>query len=116
MGLLKSSFVNLELRRLSAETSHEFLEWCGLLDGSSNPFLGQGDKLMKNDLYFVFTEDYPDYGPKSKMTVSRQKFNKWLVSYSQYKYKCQPLEGRDQGGKWIEFVSKDYHETQTTLV
>ena len=116
MGLLKSSFVNLELRRLSAETAHEFLEWCGLLDGSSNPFLGQGDKLMKNDLYFVFTEDYPDYGPKSKMTISRQRFNKWLVSYSQYKYKCQPLEGRDQGGKWIEFVSKDYHETQTTLV
>ena len=116
MGLLKSSFVNLELRRLSAETSHEFLEWCGLLDGSSNPFLRQGDKLMKNDLYFVFTEDYPDFGPKSKMTISRQRFNKWLVSYSQYKYKCQPLEGRDQGGKWIEFVSKDYHETQTTLV
>jgi hypothetical protein len=116
MGLLKSSFVNLELRRLSAETSHEFLEWCGLLDGSSNPFLGQGDKLMKNDLYFVFTEDYPDYGPKSKMTVSRQKFNKWLVSYSQYKYKCQPLEGRDQGGKWIEFVRQDYYETQTKLV
>ena len=116
MGLLKSSFVNLELRRLSAETSHEFLEWCGLLDGSSNPFLRQGDKLMKNDLYFVFTEDYPDYGPKSKMTVSRQKFNKWLVSYSQYKYKCQPLEGRDQGGKWIEFVRQDYYETQTKLV
>jgi hypothetical protein len=116
MGLLKSSFVNLELRRLSAETSHEFLEWCGLLDGSSNPFLGQGDKLMKNDLYFVFTEDYPDYGPKSKMTISRQKFNKWLVSYSQYKYKCQPLEGRDQGGKWIEFVRQDYYETQTKLV
>ena len=116
MGLLKSSFVNLELRRLSAETAHEFLEWCGLLDGSSNPFLRQGDKLMKNDLYFVFTEDYPDFGPKSKMTISRQRFNKWLVSYSQYKYKCQPLEGRDQGGKWIEFVSKDYHETQTTLV
>lgn len=116
MGLLKSSFVNLELRRLSAETAHEFLEWCGLLDGSSNPFLRQGDKLMKNDLYFVFTEDYPDFGPKSKMTISRQRFNKWLVSYSHYKFKCQPLEGRDQGGKWIEFVSKDYYETQTTLV
>jgi len=116
MGLLKSSFVNLELRRLSAETAHEFLEWCGLLDGSSNPFLRQGDKLMKNDLYFVFTEDYPDFGPKSKMTISRQRFNKWLVSYSQYKYKCQPLEGRDQGGKWIEFVRQDYYETQTKLV
>lgn len=116
MGLLRSSFVNLELRRLSAETAHEFLEWCGLLDDSPNPLLRKGRKSMKSELYFSFTEDYPDFGPKSKMTISRQRFNKWLVSYSHYKFKCKPLEGREQAGKWIEFVSKDHYETQATLL
>ena len=71
---------------------------------------------MKSELYFSFTEDYPDFGPKSKMTISRQRFNKWLVSYSHYKFKCKPLEGREQAGKWIEFVSKDHYETQATLL
>ncbi len=28
-GLVKSKFVNLKIRQLSAETCHEFIEWCG---------------------------------------------------------------------------------------
>lgn len=34
-GLIKSNFVNLAVRHLSAETSHEFIEWCGLLKGQT---------------------------------------------------------------------------------
>ena len=30
-GLIKSEFVNLKIRRLSAETCHEFIEWCGIV-------------------------------------------------------------------------------------
>ena len=32
-GLVKSQFVNLKTRQLSAETSHDFIEWCGLVEG-----------------------------------------------------------------------------------
>ena len=32
-GLIKSKFVNVNIRQLSAETSHEFIEWCGLVQG-----------------------------------------------------------------------------------
>ncbi|MGI9555819.1 MAG: BT4734/BF3469 family protein, partial [Cyanophyceae cyanobacterium] len=32
-GLIQSEFVNLKIRQLSAETSHDFIEWCGLLEG-----------------------------------------------------------------------------------
>jgi hypothetical protein len=112
-GLLKSTFVNLELRRLSAETSHEFVEWCGLLDGKDNNKLVSNAKILRNDLYFDFIEEYPDYGPKARMTISRQRFYKWIDSYSIYKYKSKPIEGRDKTGKWIEFCQ---NVTQTSLI
>ena len=115
-GLLRSKFVNLELRRLSAESSHEFIEWCGLLDNTTNPLLTLRDKTMTNVLYFNFIEEYPDYGPKAKMSVTRQRFHKWLEAYSQYKYNCPPLIGRDNEGKWMEFVRKDHYNKQFELL
>ena len=115
-GLLRSKFVNLELRRLSAESSHEFIEWCGLLENTTNPLLTLREKTMTNVLYFNFIEEYPDYGPKAKMSVTRQRFHKWLEAYSQYKYSCPPLIGRDQEGKWMEFVRKDHYNKQFELL
>ena len=103
-GLVKSEFVNLKIRRLSAETCHEFIEWCGILDDMPpNKMLATNTKIFKQDLYFDFIEDNPDFAPKSKMTVSRTRFYKWLTAYNQYKYKCDPEEGRDAGGRWIVF-------------
>ena len=111
-GLVKSEFVNLKIRRLSAETCHEFIEWCGILDDMpSNKMLTTNTKIFKQDLYFDFIEDNPDFAPKSKMTVSRTRFYKWLTAYNQYKYKCDPEEGRDAGGRWIVFKNiKDLEE------
>tara|TARA_R100000988_G_scaffold98974_2_gene67548 strand:- start:3569 stop:5980 length:2412 start_codon:yes stop_codon:yes gene_type:complete len=103
-GLVKSEFVNLKIRRLSAETCHEFIEWCGILDDMPpNKMLATNTKIFKQDLYFDFIEDNPDFAPKSKMTVSRTRFYKWLTAYNQFKYKCDPEEGRDSGGRWIVF-------------
>ena len=66
-GLQKSVFVNLKIRQLSAETTHDFIEWCGLIEGQlSNRNLQAGIKLYKQDLYFDFAQEYPDYGPKAK--------------------------------------------------
>ena len=31
-------------------------------------------KIYKNELYFDFINEYPDYGPKAKMTISRTRF------------------------------------------
>ena len=37
-GLVESKFVNLKIRQLSAETCHDFIEWCGLINGTqANP-------------------------------------------------------------------------------
>ena len=63
-----------------------------------------GNRIYKNDLYLDFIDENPDFAPKSKMTISRNKFNKWLQSYSQFKFRINPLEGRDMIGRWIQFI------------
>ena len=115
-GLVKSKFVNLKIRQLSAETCHEFIEWCGLIDGKdSNNNLETGIRLYKNELYFNFIDEYPDYGPKAKMTISRTKFYKWLVSYSIFKEGVMPEEGRDHLGRWIIIRKRQDPELQNQL-
>jgi hypothetical protein len=106
-GLVQSEFVNLRVRKLSAETSHEFIEWCGLVDDSTNHLLEPDVKLYKQDLYFNFIEDNPDYGPKSKMTISRTRFYKWLNSYAIFKSGMPPEEGRDAQGRWLRIRQRD---------
>lgn len=106
-GLVKTEHINLNIRKLSAETSHEFIEWCGLLvNAESNYNLIPETRLYKNDLYYKFIEEYPDYGPKSKLTISRTKFYKWLVSYCMFKEGVMPEEGRDHLGRWIIIKTK----------
>tara|TARA_R100001129_G_scaffold173168_1_gene144376 strand:- start:515 stop:2926 length:2412 start_codon:yes stop_codon:yes gene_type:complete len=114
-GLIKSDFVNLKTRQFSAETCHEFIEWCGVIDGKKHQKLITNTKIYKHDLYVDFTDEHPDYAPKAKMALSRNRFGKWLVSYSQFKYECDPLQGRDKIGRWIEFVNKSYYDKQESL-
>jgi len=107
-GLKKSKFVNLKIRQLSAETSHDFIEWCGLIEGHEhNKNLNIDEKMYKQELYLDFIQEYPDYRPNSKMTISRTKFYKWLIAYCLYKEGIVPEEGRDTGGRWIIIKKKN---------
>ena len=115
-GLVKSKFVNLKIRQLSAETCHEFIEWCGLVEGQDKTnSLDTGIRLYKNDLYYNFIEEYPDYSPRGRMSISRTKFYKWLVSYAIYKENTMPEEGRDMQGRWIIIKRKQDPELQNNL-
>ncbi len=115
-GLMQSVFVNLKVRQLSAETSHDFIEWCGLVTGHEpNELLQLNVQLRKQDLYFNFIEENPDYGPKAKMTISRTRFYKWLTAYGVFKQGVPPEEGRDAAGKWIRFRSKHELEYNSKL-
>ena len=106
-GLVKSKFVNLKIRQLSAESCHEFIEWCGLVDSAERNVMLQVDtRLYKNELYSNFVEEYPDYGPRGRMSISRTKFYKWLIAYAIYKEGTLPEEDRDQQGRWIIIKSK----------
>ena len=113
-GLIQSEFVNLKIRQLSAETSHDFIEWCGLLEGQEeNQKLSIGIQISKNEMYFDFINEYPDYGPKSKMTISRQRFYKWLYAYCVYKTGVPPIEGKDMLGRWFMMEEKDESEEES---
>ena len=112
-GLQKSQFVNLKIRQLSAETCHDFIEWCGLLEGQDgNTSLMLETKLNSQQLYYDFIEEYPDFGPKAKMTISRTRFYKWLASYSLYKTGVQPEIGRDIHGKYMVIKKRPVIQTQ----
>ena len=106
-GLVKSKFVNLKIRQLSAETCHDFIEWCGLINNQENRIMEHGKRLRANDLYEDFIDNYPDYGPRSRMTVSRQKFWKWIISYAVFTSGNMPEEGRDMIGKWLVLKPKE---------
>jgi len=116
-GLVRSSFVNLRIRQLSAESSHEFIEWCGLINGATPnerfQDLDDGRKVYKQDLYYDFIQDNPDFAPKAKMTISRTKFNKWLISYCMYKTNVAPEEGRDAQGRWMRLRNR--HELEKNM-
>ena len=107
-GLIKSTFVNLKIRKLSAATRHEFIEWCGIIDGNSkNDKIKLDELLYKQDLYLDFIMENPDFAPKAKMTISRTEFYKWLTTYGIYETGLTPIEGRDGNGRWIKFITKD---------
>jgi hypothetical protein len=115
-GLVKSKFVNLKIRQLSAETCHEFIEWCGLVDGNDrNCAIQTNVRLYKNDLYNGFVDEYPDYGARGRMTISRTKFYKWLVAYAIYKEGIMPEEDRDHLGRWIIIKRRQDNDTQINL-
>jgi hypothetical protein len=115
-GLVQSEFVNLDIRKLSAQTCHEFIEWCGLIDGAQpNQSLVANMKLQKQPLYYEFVEEFPDFGPKAKMTISRTKFYRWLNHFGEFKYHAKPLHGRDATGRWIEFIKKHEHESTVEM-
>jgi len=115
-ALVQSKFVNLKIRQLSAETSHDFIEWCGLINGNEyNPMLEIDTKINLQQCYYDFIEQYPDYAPKAKMTISRIRFNKWVAAYAIYKSGVQPQEGRDASGKWMRIKKEDEIKTQTKL-
>jgi len=115
-GLVKSKFVNLKIRQLSAETCHEFIEWVGLVDSNDrSTILPTNVRLYKNELYNNFVDEYPDYGARGKMTISRTKFYKWLVAYAIYKEGIMPEEDRDHIGRWIIIKKRADNDTQIQL-
>jgi len=77
-----------------------------LSDNNENKLLEPETRVYINQLYHDFTDNYPDYAARSKMTVSRQKFFKWVVAYALFKEGVQPETNRDMNGKWIIIKKK----------
>jgi len=112
-GLLQSEFVNLKTRKFVAKTKQAFVEWCGVIGTNpTNDKLVAGRKVYKQELYLDFIDDNPDFAPKSKMTISRTVFYRWLFIYAMHHYEVKPIEDRDNHGRWIMFQTKQMLEKQ----
>ena len=116
-GLVKSKFVNLKVRQLSAESSYDFIEWLGLISGTdASRTIPVDTRIHTNSLYLDFITDYPDYGPKSRLSISQVRFNKWLTAYAVFKTNALPDKGRDASGRWIRLKREDEINKQTSLI
>jgi hypothetical protein len=103
-GLVESEFKNLEIRKLASETCHEFIEWCGIIEGvMGSDEISFNKRLFKDKLYLSFIKDNPDFAPKAKRTISRIAFYKWLNAYGNFFSDVQVIENRSSEGRWIEF-------------
>lgn len=112
-GLVKSEFVNLKIRKLSAETCHEFIEWCGLTRGSeNNDRLVTNQYLLCQDLYADFIQENTDYGPRGKMSISKTKFYRWLIAYGLFLTGRNPEQSKSSQGKTIMFINETQEENQ----
>jgi len=101
-GLIASEYENLKVRRLGAATCHEFIEWMGLTEDSEKVDRIQiGVRVKLTDLYYSFTGDYPDYAEKSKHSISRAKFKKWVQNYLNEFYP-KSIIGRTNYGNYVE--------------
>ena len=117
-GLVVGPMVNKKKNTLGADTSHQFLEWCGLIENSErNQHLEVGVKVYKNFLYEEFIRDYPDYarGNGTTKTLSRIEFYRWLNFYSEYKTGVKPEQGRDARGNWMRMRFSHELEVNTKL-
>ena len=103
-GLVKTKSINSNVRDLSQATSHEFIEWVGLVDNDDKTTtIPTNVRLYKNELFNSFIEDYPFYGGKGKEGLSRTKFYRWINSYAKFRSELTYDEDRDHIGRWIMF-------------
>jgi len=110
-GLVKCDAKNSKIKKLIAATNADFIEWCGLIDDVPNDKLKPNTLIPKQDLYLDFIKEYPDYAARSKHSISRNAFYKWLSAYGLYVHKQPPIEGRSQEGRWIKFTNEETEKT-----
>jgi len=89
-GLVKFNFKNLENRKLTNETSLEFLEWAN--DGH----LVYNISVTKSECYHAFCNEYPDL----KKWLSQKRFTQWIQKYCEF-HKLPYIDGSSNGIRWF---------------
>tara|TARA_R110002124_G_scaffold26869_1_gene96350 strand:+ start:2106 stop:4502 length:2397 start_codon:yes stop_codon:yes gene_type:complete len=106
-GLQHSESINGPIKRLSQNTNHEFIEWCGLVEGvEGSAYLPADIKLNCQQLYYDFMEEYPQYQKGGGNTLSKAAFYKFLVEYAKFKEGVDPDVGRDIQGRYMVIKQK----------
>ena len=98
-GLVKHNFNNLELRKFIKETSSEFAEWTGELDGKRNADnIPVNVRINKKQAYESFTEEHQDL----KKWLTQRTFTRWVEIYAR-KNGYDVKQGKSHY-RWIELI------------
>ena len=112
-GLIYSKSSNTAIKRLAADTCHEFIEWLGLIEGTTaSDFIVFDTRLWKDELYMDFVSDNPDFAVGGKRTISRTSFYKWLKYYGEFNNNIKYEEGRSNQGRWVIYKTSNYEEKE----
>jgi len=99
-GLISQDAKNIQLRKLIAESSMEFIEF--IKDAENFPI---NVRHNKKEVFDQFIEEYIDF----KKWLTRKKFNIWVKKYAEYAdYNYE--EGNTSGNRW--FMLKTDEEEQ----
>jgi hypothetical protein len=100
-GLVKAKWANLDNRKFAGKTDYDFFEWAQEEDRL--PF---GVRIYKGAKLEEFVQEYTDYGPRGKRTLSGKRWANWLDTYAMH-MGWQSKHGIDQVGRWVIFTNDE---------
>ena len=98
-GFIESSFTNLGLRRLIAETVEEFVDW--ITDEDNEAMVKVNERIRGKDLHTMFISDNSDFSK-----LAERVFYRWFASYVRFKFDTDVKIGRDMQGKYFIIEEK----------
>ena len=98
-GFVTSKFTNLDMRRLIAETTEEFVEWA--TDQQNEELFKINERTYGTDLYNSFVSDNSDF-----QKLSNRAFYRWVNAFVSYKFNVEPEWARDMKGKYLIIEEK----------
>ncbi|MGA1702649.1 MAG: BT4734/BF3469 family protein [Methylophilaceae bacterium] len=112
-GLVEAVSSNTALKRLAADTCHEFIEWAGLVEGTKpSDLIVYNERIFKDDLFMDFISYNPDFAANGKRTISRSTFYRWLNYYGDFNSSITTEDGRSNQGRWIIFKNEKYEKKE----
>ena len=99
-GLVKAKWVNLHNRKFAGKTDMDFFEWA-----QEEGRLPCGIRIYKGAKLEEFVQEYTDYGPRGKRTLSGKRWANWLDNYAAH-MGWESKHGIDQQGRFVVFAKE----------
>jgi hypothetical protein len=97
-GLLKAKWTNLHNRKFAGKTDMDFFEWA-----QEDNRLPIGKRIYKGAKLEEFVQEYTDYGPRGKRTLSGKRWAMWLDHYAAH-MGWTATHGVDVQGRYVVFT------------
>lgn len=97
-GLTQANWKNLNNRKLAGKTDSDFYEWATSDNLPTDVRIYKGTKMQE------FTDEYKDYGPRGKKTLTDKRWKKWLDIWGAH-HRYEVDHGQDSMGRYVVFKS-----------